>query len=74
MEYMFYNCNSLKSLDLSSFIFNQVNINNFFLECHSLTSIKFSKENKFIEEAASMFKNCFSLLSVDLYDFNFEII
>ena len=54
MTFMFCGCNSLKSIDLSSFTFNQAIIKSIIFEFHFLTSIKFSKEYKLIDEAISM--------------------
>ena len=74
MKGMFAGCDLLKLLDLSNFIFNQVDLSEFFSQSFSLTSIKFSKNKKLIDGAVSMFRDCSSLLSIDLYNFDFGII
>ena len=71
-SYMFYNCDSLKIIDLSSF--NTTNVNNMkimFSECHSLQSIDLSSFNTTnVNNMSSMFFNCFSLESINLSSFN----
>jgi hypothetical protein len=74
MKALFYECNYLKYLDLSSFTFNQVDLAWSFFGCKSLTSIKFPKEYKFVEAVNSMFYDCSSLTYIDLYNFDFGII
>ena len=74
MKYMFNYCFDLISLDLSSFSFNQVNLSSIFSDCHSLTSIKFPKENKLVSNISYMFYNCISLKTIDLYNFDFSMI
>ena len=56
MEYMFYGCLSLESLDLTYFNFDQVDINDIFHGCHSLTSIKFSNNYILPSKVENMFK------------------
>ena len=74
MSSMFLGSSQLISLDLSSFSFNQVIANDIFSECLSLRTIKFSKKYKMIDDVNHMFNNCKSLLSLDLYNFDFELI
>ena len=61
--YMFYECSSLKSIDLSSF--NTTNVNNMesmFYKCSSLISIDLSTFNTTnVENMSSMFFGCSSL-------------
>ena len=72
MSYMFYSCESLVSLDLSSF--NTSNCTNFygmFYNCSSLGSLDLSNFNTSkVEKMESMFRNCSSLVSLDLSSFN----
>ena len=74
MGYMFSICTSLVTLDLSSFIFQQADVSYFFSEDKSLVEIKFSKKYKIVEYALGMFEGCYSLISVDLYNFDFGIV
>ena len=71
-NYLFYNCSSLISLDLSNFLSNKVtNMNNMFSNCISLSSIHFSDFNTDnVTDMNSMFSNCHSLTSLDLSNFN----
>ena len=67
MSYMFYNCSSLQTLDLSSFDTRKVNAMEFmFSGCSSLKTLDLSS---FITESTSyyndMFSNCSSLESLD---------
>ena len=73
VQYMFYSCNELESLDLSNF--NTSNITNMacmFFECKRLKEIK--GLNKFItinvEDMHKMFSNCYELESLDLSNFD----
>ena len=63
MDYMFYNCNSLKSIDLSNFnTSNVTNMKGMFYNCSSLTSIILSNFNskniKTKDGINQMFINC----------------
>ena len=73
MSNMFSRSN-FHSLDLTSFSFNQVNLDYFFFGCYSLTSIKFSREYKLAGSIYSMFYGCNSLVSLDLYNFDFALV
>ena len=69
---MFYNCSSLKSLDLSAFNTSEVQVmKNLFAGCSSLTDLKlgdsFSTAN--VENMAGMFDGCASLTDIDLSGF-----
>jgi len=71
-SYMFYDCSSLNSIDLSSF--NATNINdmsNMISGCSSLKSIDLSSFNiTNINNMNSMFSRCYSLKSINLSSFN----
>ena len=72
MSYMFYNCSSLTSLDLSSFNTSKVtDMNSTFSNCSSLTSLALSNFNTSnVASMTSMFYNCSSLNSLDLSNFD----
>ena len=71
-SYMFYNCSSLESIDLSSF--NAINIKSMsymFSLCSSLKSIDLSSCNTTnVNNMSYLFSACSSLKSVDLSSFN----
>ena len=71
-SFMFYNCSSLESIDLSSF--NTINIKSMsymFSLCSSLKSIDLSSFNTFnVNNMSYMFSACSSLKSIDLSSFN----
>ena len=71
-SFMFYNCSSLKSIDLSSFNTNNVtNMSYMFYNCFSLKSIDLSLFNtNNVINMSYMFYNCSSLKSIDLSKFN----
>ena len=56
---MFYNCISLKSVDLSGFnnYYNSINMSNSFYNCYSLNSIT-GFLNLYISDTDNMFYNC----------------
>jgi len=72
ISYMFYECKSLKSIDLS--LFNTTNVNNMsgmFSGCSSLKSIDLSSFNTTnVNNMSDMFSYCSSLQSIDLSSFN----
>jgi len=72
INYMFYECTSLKSIDLSSFNITNVNdMNNMFCRCSSLESIDLSSFNTAnVNNMNNMFNECFFLKSIDLSSFN----
>ena len=72
MSYMFYNCSSLTSLDLSSFnTSNVTTMDHMFHNCSSLTSLDLSSFNTSnVTDMSYMFYNCSSLTSLDLSNFN----
>ena len=69
---MFYGCNSLTSLDLSSFNTSAVtDMSYMFCGCNSLTSLDLSSFNtSAVTRMYSMFYGCNSLTSLDLSSFN----
>ncbi len=71
-NFMFYNCSSLTSLNLSNFNTNNVNnMSYMFWNCSSLTSLNLSNFNtNNVEDMSYMFWNCSSLKSLDLSNFN----
>ena len=69
---MFYNCNSLKSINLSNFNTSSVtNMEYMFNNCNSLKSINLSNFNtSSVTNMRYMFENCNSLKSINLSNFN----
>lgn len=74
MQYMFSNCESLETLDLSTFnTENVTNMSNMFYYCKSLKSLNLSSFNTSkVNYMGSMFSNCESLTALDLSSFNTE--
>ena len=72
MSYMFSNCLSLESLDLSSFNTAKVtNMKSMFYYCSKLTSLNLSNFNTAkVTNMERMFQNCSKLESLDLSSFN----
>lgn len=72
MSYMFYNCRSLTSLDVSNFITNKVTtMASMFHHCQSLEYINVSSFNTDkVTDMNSMFDCCKKLRSIDLRRFN----
>ena len=72
MFYMFYNCSSLTSLDVTHFnTANVKNMSNMFYGCSKLTSLNVTKFNTAnVTEMSNMFRNCSSLTSLDVTHFN----
>ena len=72
MKYLFYNCITLNSLDLSNFnTKNIINMEYMFCNCQSLTSLNFSNINTLnVLKMNNMFNECNSLISLDLSNFN----
>ena len=72
MIYMFANCESLTSLDLSSFnTSNVTDMNRMFGTCENLTSLDLSSFNTSnVTKMRQMFYYCESLTSLDLSNFN----
>ena len=72
MNHMFYDCNSLTSLDLSGLnTENVTDMNYMFYACSSLTSLDVSHLNtENVTDMNSMFGSCNSLTSLDVSHFN----
>ena len=72
MSFMFFNCSSLKSIDLTSFNLSNANkILLLFKGCSSLKSIDLSSiDTRNVNDICSMFFGCSSLKSVDLLSFD----
>ena len=72
MANMFYNCNSLTSIDVSHFnTSNVTDMRNMFYDCSSLTSIDVSHFNTSnVTDIQRMFYNCSSLTSIDVSNFD----
>ena len=72
MSYMFYNCSSLTSLDVTHFNTAKVtNMNRLFAYCSSLTSLDVTHFNTAkVTNMNSMFEGCSSLTSLDVTYFN----
>ena len=72
MSYMFFNCSSLTSLDVTHFNTAKVtNMNRLFAYCSSLTSLDVTHFNTAkVTNMNSMFKCCSSLTSLDVTYFN----
>ena len=72
LSYMFYNCSSLKSVDLSSFKSSNVTDMSFmFYKCSSLNSIDLSSfDTSNVSNMSSLFRGCSSLKKLDLNSFN----
>ena len=72
MEFMFYNCARLTSLDLSSFNTSKVtSMNYMFSDCRGMTSLDLSSFNTAnVTNMSCMFLFCNALTSLDLSSFN----
>ena len=72
MDYMFSDCSSLTSLDVSNFnTSNVTNMGSMFSYCSSLTSLNVSNfDTSNVTNMDSMFYNCRSLPSLDVSNFN----
>ena len=72
MSYLFNNCFSLISLNLSNFNSNKVrDMNHMFYNCSSLTSLNLSNLNtNNVSNMSYMFYNCYYLISLNLSNFN----
>ena len=72
MTSMFYGCNALTSLDLSSFnTANVTDMTSMFYGCNALTSLDLSPFNTAnVTDMSAMFKGCSALTSLDLSLFN----
>lgn len=74
MQYMFSNCESIETLDLSTFnTENVTNMSNMFYYCKSLKSLNLSSFNTSkVNYMGSMFHDCESLTALNLSSFNTE--
>ena len=74
LNFMFYDCNQLKSINLSDFNTEKVNnMSNMFSNCSSLKTIDISNFNtENVTNMDSMFSNCYSLTELNLSNFNTE--
>ncbi len=72
MSYMFYNCSSLVSLDLSNFDTSNVTIMvEMFSDCMRLTTLDLSSfDTSKVTNMSDMFFECSSLTTLDLSNFN----
>ena len=71
MDYMFYNCSSLKELDLSSFdTSNLVATYSMFEGCSSLENVNLDGwDTSKVRDFSNMFEGCLSLIELDLSSF-----
>ena len=74
MNSMFYNCNSLLSIDISSFnTKNVIDISYMFYNCSFLLSINLSKfDTNSINNMENLFYNCHSLKTINILNFKTE--
>ena len=72
MRYMFYNCSSLTSLDLSNFDTNEViAMNHMFYNCKALIQLDLSNfYTSKVTDMSYMFSSCERLTSLDLSNFD----
>ena len=72
MDYMFYGCSALKSLDLTNFnTANVTNMGNMFNGCSALKSLDLTNFNTAkVTDMGNMFYGCSALTSLDLTNFN----
>ena len=72
MGYMFYNCKTLTSLDLSGFDTSKVtNMYGMFYNCNKLTSLNLSNfDTSNVTNMGAMFNNCNNLISLNLSNFD----
>ena len=72
MDYMFYGCSALKSLDLTNFNTAKVtNMGNMFNGCSALKSLDLTNFNTAnVTNMSNMFKGCSALTSLGLTNFN----
>ena len=73
-SFMFYNCNNLTNIDLSSFnTQNVTNMSFMFCECSNLTNINLSSFNtQNVTNMFSIFSNCSKLTNIYLSSFNIK--
>ena len=73
-SYMFYNCNNIINIDLSSFNNNFIdNMNSMFSGCFHLEYVDlYSIDTKNVTDMSNIFKGCYCLNFLDLSGFNTE--
>ena len=71
MNRMFYNCQSLKNIDLSNINTKNVDMMNYmFYQCIELDSIDLSEvEGENVNDISNMFENCVSVNNIDISNF-----
>ena len=69
---MFYNCNTIKSIDLSKFDSKNVtNMSNMFFNCENLSEINFTNINtEKVTNMSNLFCKCYNMKNIDLSSFN----
>ena len=74
-DYMFYNCISLTSINLSYFNFEKAkSLSYMFFNCQSLNKIDLTEFNtEKLENMGSMFKNCGKLASIKISNLKTKI-
>ena len=72
LDYMFYNCSSLTTINFSNFYNNNItNMGYIFYNCSSLKNIDFTNLNTGnVTDMSCMFFNCSSLKNIDLSNFD----
>ncbi|MCH5248913.1 MAG: BspA family leucine-rich repeat surface protein [Lachnospiraceae bacterium] len=71
MSYMFYKCSRLTSVDFGGAnIQNVTDMSNMFYDCSNLTNVDFGSSSANVSNIDFMFRNCRSLISVDLSRFD----
>ena len=72
MSFMFYECDSLKSIDLSSFTSNHIiTMRSTFMGCSSLKSLNLSSfDSSNVNDMSHMFNGCYSLEDINFLNFN----
>ena len=74
MSYMFYGCNNLNNIDISSFItYNVTDMSYMFYGCNNLKSLDLSKlDRKNITNMSYMFYDCKYLNNIDISSFDID--
>lgn len=69
---MFYNCQSLKNIDLSNInLLNIENMNYMFYQCLELNSVNLSEiDSSNVNDVSNMFENCIAINTIDISNFN----
>ena len=70
MDYMFFNCTKLQTLNFGEFnITNIISMNSMFLDCFSLKNLSININTEKVLDMNSMFENCQELETLDLSSF-----